>query len=204
MPAVASSLAGLTTPASAARVNSNVRPHISTAMQSPMQRTPPSLVVGAAALLLSACAATSTPQQQTAPSVTPSAKSLSLVQPQGLEFQVHQLSGSWAETSGTAPICTNNEIRYRFEFTQDPTKLTIRLNRLHPTEIGELDKINAIITASTASTLTFQYQGETRRREDGKLLEWQLVLVSPGIYRWRETSWPPQGVNVVVGVKCSA
>jgi hypothetical protein len=167
-----------------------------------MHRTGLSLAIGLAAVLLGACAATPTARQHGAPAENPRAKPLGLVQPQGLAFQVHQLAGSWAESAGTAPICTNNEVRYQFEFTPDPGRLTIRLNRLHPTEIGEFDKVNATITASTSSTLTLQYQGETRRRDDGQLLEWQLVVVSPGVYRWRETSWPPEGVNVVVGVRC--
>lgn len=76
--------------------------------------------------------------------------------------------------------------------------------RMHAKVIGDLDRIAAKIIASTTNILTLQYEGVTRRCDDGKLLERQLVVVAPGVYRWRETSWPPEVVNIVVGVKCSA
>lgn len=82
--------------------------------------------------------------------------------------------------------------------------MTVKLNRIHPTEIGDKDEVAATIIESTETTLTIAYDGETRRRDDGGLVQWQLAVVAPGAYRWRETSWSPQGVNVVVGIKCSA
>jgi hypothetical protein len=153
-----------------------------------------SLSVLAIATFVSAC--TTTPS----PSVAVPAP----VQPAGLKFAVAQLSGSWAESINTGPVCTNNEVRYRFEFAPDGRRVLVRLNRIHPTEIGDKDEIAATIIESTETTLTIAYGSETRRKEDGSLVQWQLAVVAPGTYRWRETSWPQQAVNVVVGVKCSA
>jgi len=153
----------------------------------------PLVVLGFAAFV-SACSTT--------PASPPAAPTP--VQPQGLKFTVSQLAGSWAESTNTRPICTNNEVRYRFEFAPDGRRVTVKLNRIHPTEIGDKDEIAATIIESTETTLTIAYDNETRRREDGSLVQWQLAVVSPGVYRWRETSWQPQAVNVVVGIKCSA
>jgi hypothetical protein len=146
------------------------------------------------AFLVSAC--TTTPAS---PPAVPAA-----AQPAGLKFTTAQLAGSWAESTNTRPVCTNNEIRYRYEFASDGKRLKVKFNRIHPTEIGEKDEIAATIIESTETTLTVAYDGETRRREDGNLVQWQLLVVAPGVYRWRETSWQPQAVNVVVGVKCGA
>jgi len=153
-----------------------------------------SLLAFAVALVASAC--TTTPVH---PPAAPAP-----AQPDGLKFTAAQLAGSWAESTNTRQVCTNNEVRYRFEFAPDGQRLTVKLNRIHPTEIGEKDEITATIIEATETTLTLTYEGETRRREDGSLVQWQLLVVAPGVYRWRETSWQPQSVNVIVGVKCSA
>lgn len=49
-----------------------------------------------------------------------------------------------------------------------------------------------------------RYDNETRLNANGKLVEWQLIIVAPGVYlRWRETDWPEGKVNGVVGIRCS-
>ena len=100
------------------------------------------------------------------------------VQPVGLKFTVAQLGGSWAESTNARPVCTNNEVRYRFEFAPDGKRVTVKLNRIHPTEIGDKDEITATIIESTETTLTIAYDSETRRRDDGSLVQWQLAVVS--------------------------
>jgi hypothetical protein len=125
-------------------------------------------------------------------------------QPVGLSFAVSQLVGSWAESANHRPVCTSDEVRYRFEFSSDGRRVTVKLNKIHPTEIGDKDEIGATIIESTANTLTIAYDGESRLRDDGKPMQWQLVVVSQGVYRWREASWPVQAVNPIVGVRCAA
>lgn len=125
------------------------------------------------------------------------------LQPQGLNFVLDQLAGSWAESSSSKSVCTDDEVRYRFEFAPDGKKLTVRLNRIHSTEIGDRDEIAASIIESSEHSLTIAYDGESRLHPDGTPLQWQLVVVAPGVYRWRETTWPAEGVNVVVGVRCT-
>lgn len=122
--------------------------------------------------------------------------------PPGLNFSPDQLAGSWAESGNSQDVCTDNEVRYRFEFAPDGKRLTIRLSRLHPTEIGDREEVGASIVESTDRSLTISYEAESRLRTDGTPLQWQLVVVAPGVYRWRETSWPIHNVNVMVGVKC--
>ena len=59
------------------------------------------------------------------------------------------------------------------------------------------------VLAETDRSLTLRYDNETRRTSDGKLVEWQLIFVAPGVFRWRETDWPEGKVNGVVGIRCS-
>jgi hypothetical protein len=101
-------------------------------------------------------------------------------------------------------VCTDSEVRYRFDFSPDGKRVAVRLNKVHRTEIGDQENIAASILESTDRSITIAYDGESRLRSDGKPVEWQLVVVAPGVYRWRETSWPAQVVNVVVGVRCAA
>jgi hypothetical protein len=41
-------------------------------------------------------------------------------------------------------------------------------------------------------------------RSDGALIQWQLAMVAPGAYRWRDLSWSDRDVNVVVGIRCDS
>jgi hypothetical protein len=59
------------------------------------------------------------------------------------------------------------------------------------------------VVAETERSLTLRYDNETRQDAHGKLVEWQLIIVAPGVYRWRQTDWPEGKVNGVVGIRCS-
>jgi hypothetical protein len=122
----------------------------------------------------------------------------------GLSFNAQQLSGWWSDSASTSQACTKENPRIRYQFDPDGKRVTLLFDRKWDTEIGESDKFGAIVLSSTERTLVIQYDNESRKDDAGKLIQWELVIVAPGVYRWRATAWPPGAVNVVVGVRCSA
>jgi hypothetical protein len=85
----------------------------------------------------------------------------------------------------------------------DGKRLEMRFDRKWKTELGETDHFGATIVSATTRTLVIRYDGETRLKRSGKPVEWELAVVAPGVYRWRETEWRPGEVNTVVGIRCS-
>jgi hypothetical protein len=126
-----------------------------------------------------------------------------LPQPPGLEFDVSQLSGWWAESYSTTPACDFSNVRTRQVFAADGKRLDIVFDRQWKSELGTKDHIGATILSSTANTLVIRYDGETRKKHDGRPVEWELSIAAPGVYRWRETEWEPGKVNTVVGIRCA-
>lgn len=120
-----------------------------------------------------------------------------------LSFDPSQLSGWWAESYSTDPACGFRNVRTKHEFSEDGKRLVMRFDRKRTTDIGELEKAEASVLSSTERSVVIRYDGENRKRKDGRPVEWELAIVAPGIYRWRETSWEIGEVNAVVGVKCS-
>ncbi|MCU0869107.1 MAG: hypothetical protein MUF30_05790 [Burkholderiales bacterium] len=118
-------------------------------------------------------------------------------------FSPDQLSGWWAESYNTDVACGPQNLRAKHEFSADGKRLVIRFDRKWTTELGEMEKVEAIIVGSSDRTITIRYDGETRRKDSGALQEWELTIVAPGVYRWRETDWPVGEVNTVVGIRCS-
>jgi len=118
-------------------------------------------------------------------------------------FDSGQLSGWWVENYDTHAACGPDNPRT--QLTIDPTgsRLEMRMDRTMDTALGAIDRLEATILKATSRTLVIQYDGETRRKSNGQPMEWELAIVAPGVYRWRETDWPPGEVNVVVGIRCS-
>jgi hypothetical protein len=119
-----------------------------------------------------------------------------------LAFDTAQLAGSWVESVSVWPVCRDDPVRFRFEFAPDGKSLKVRLSRTHQTQIGSRDVVEASIVEATPFSLTISYVGETRKRADGTPQQWQLIVVAPGVYRWRETSWAAHVVNSTVGIRC--
>jgi hypothetical protein len=88
-------------------------------------------------------------------------------------------------------------------FSADGKRLDIVFDRQWKTELGTTDHIGAAILSSTARTLVIRYDNETRKKQDGRPVEWELSMAAPGVYRWRETEWEPDKVNTVVGIRCA-
>ncbi len=122
---------------------------------------------------------------------------------QPLEFDTAQLSGVWAESYSTDPVCSASSAHSRFEFSPDKTHVTIVLDKEVETSLpGRKDRFEAEILSSTRHTLTIRYLNETRKGPSGDPVAWELAVVAPGVYRWRVTIAPQKAVNVVVGIKC--
>lgn len=128
---------------------------------------------------------------------------LAATDPQPLTFDPKQLSGWWAESYNTDITCGPQNLRTTMKVDLATKRLEMQFDRKWKTELGEKDRSSARIVSSTARTLVIQYENETRRKRNGQLMEWELSVVSPGVYRWRETEWPVGAVNSVVGIRCA-
>jgi hypothetical protein len=119
-------------------------------------------------------------------------------------FDFTQLAGAWVDNFSTEAACSMKNPRFRFEFSLDKKHLTIVFDRKTDNSLGaNKDRFEASVTAATNQTLVIRYDGETRLNNLGKLIEWELAVVAPGIYRWRATDWKTGQVNTVVGIRCS-
>jgi hypothetical protein len=122
---------------------------------------------------------------------------------QPLTFDPKQLSGWWSESYNTDVTCGPQNLRTTMKVDLAAKRLEMQFDRMWKMELGEKDRTSARIVTSTARTLVIQYENETRRKRNGQLVEWELAVVSPGVYRWRETEWPVGAVNTVVGIRCA-
>lgn len=120
-----------------------------------------------------------------------------------LAFDETQLSGSWAESVNANSACDGVRRFSRMQLSDNRQRLAIFNDRTWVSKLGETNRFAATVLAETERSLTLRYDNETRRTADGKLVEWQLIFVAPGVFRWRETDWPEGKVNGVVGIRCS-
>lgn len=119
-------------------------------------------------------------------------------------FNAEQLTGDWAESYNNKLACSPDNLHFKMELNPKGKKLNILLDRMWKLDNGEnTDRYSAAIISATDRTLVIRYDNETRTRQDGSLVEWELSMVAPNIYRWRETGWGEDEVNSVVGIKCS-
>ena len=117
-------------------------------------------------------------------------------------FDPAQLAGWWAESYNTDTTCGPQNLRTTMQVDPVAKRLEMRFDRMWKTELGERDRFGARILSATARSLVIQYDGETRKKRSGEPVEWELSIVAPGVYRWRETEWRAGEVNTVVGIRC--
>lgn len=129
--------------------------------------------------------------------------SYAAINPSPFPFDRGQLSGWWGESYNTDLACGPQNLKTTMEVTPDGKRLNMRFDRKWKTELGETEQAGATIISATSHTLTIRYDGETRLKRSGQPVEWELVIVAPGVYRWRETDWALGEVNSVVGIRCS-
>jgi hypothetical protein len=122
-----------------------------------------------------------------------------------LPFDPAQLAGTWAESYNTDAACGPESVKSTLALSADGKRLEIHLNKKIKTDVGvdEVDHVGAAILSATQHTVVIRYDGETRKKKSGEPMEWELAIVAPGVYRWRETEWRSGAVNIVVGVRCS-
>ncbi|WP_290905897.1 hypothetical protein [Aquabacterium sp.] len=126
------------------------------------------------------------------------------IEPAPFAFDVKQLSGVWADSVDTEPACAMKNWHFRYEFSVDRKRLSIKFDReIDSGTAGKISQIDATVLSATARTITFRYDGEQRMNSLGKPVEWQLAMIAPGVYRWHATDWRPGQVNTVVGIQCS-
>ncbi|MEG2031029.1 MAG: hypothetical protein RR376_10320 [Janthinobacterium sp.] len=118
-------------------------------------------------------------------------------------FDATQLSGSWSDSFNTNSVCEEARHFTRMQLSDDHQRLAIFNDRTWKSTLGETNRFAATVVAETERSLTLRYDNETRLNAAGKLVEWQLIIVAPGVYRWRETGWPEGKVNALVGIRCS-
>ena len=118
-------------------------------------------------------------------------------------FDAAQLSGSWSDSVNTSSVCEEARHFTRMQLSDDHARPAIFNDRTWKSKLGETNRFAATVVAETERSLTLRYDNETRLNANGKLVEWQLIIVAPGVYRWRETDWPEGKVNGVVGIRCS-
>jgi hypothetical protein len=120
-----------------------------------------------------------------------------------LEFDQNALSGWWAESYNTDITCSPENLRVKHGFSSDGKRLLLQFDRKWKTDLGETGQLEATVLSQTRRSIVILYDGETRKKRNGQLVEWELSIVAPGVYRWRETEWLSGKVNTVVGIKCS-
>ena len=118
-------------------------------------------------------------------------------------FDDDQLSGSWSVSVNANATCSGERRLTRMQLSDDHRRLAIFNDRTWTSKLGVTNHFAATVTAEAEHSLTLVYDNETRRNASGKLVEWQIVFVAPGVFRWRETSWAEGKVNGVVGIRCS-
>ena len=123
--------------------------------------------------------------------------------PNPFSFDRSQLSGWWGESYNTDLACSPENLKSTMEVSPNGKRIEMRFDRHWKTELGEADRYGADIISATSRTLVIRYDNETRKKSSGKPVEWELAIVAPGVYRWRETEWKPGQVNTVVGIRCS-
>jgi len=122
--------------------------------------------------------------------------------PNPFPFDPAQLAGWWAESYNADLTCGPQNLRTTMRVDPVAKRLEMKFDRKWRTELGEVDHFGAEIIAATGRTLTIRYDNEKRLKKSGLPVEWELALVAPGVYRWRETEWGPGEVNTVVGIRC--
>jgi hypothetical protein len=119
-------------------------------------------------------------------------------------FDATQLSGSWAENYNDDFACGADKRKSAMVISADGKRLDIQFDRKTDTAIGnELDHVGASILRATKRKLVIRYDGETRKNANGEPVEWELAIVAPGVYRWRDAASAIGKVNIVVGIRCS-
>ena len=121
-----------------------------------------------------------------------------------LEFQ-EILAGWWDEgpAEELKQFCGSDRNLHRHVFAADGKTITWEFER--PTKIFNGKDVKSftyrVVNASSV-VLTLFIENETRKNEKGEYATWELVVVGPGLFRWRGTDFPTGIYNPVWGRRC--
>jgi len=121
-----------------------------------------------------------------------------------VEFE-NVLAGYWDEGHQDEMdlLCAPGRSLLRHQFSKNLTEV----KWIHESEIQIYDdsfvkeSIYNIEYASNA-LLALSLQGEKRLNSSGDPYIWELVMVNPGMYRWRSSDWPVGRYNKIWGKRC--
>lgn len=113
-------------------------------------------------------------------------------------------AGKWQESWDRNEVCSG--VTPAFTISVDRNKNTLTFN--YEREVQAFDgrmrrSLKYFVREYRPHSLVLALDGETRKGENGVLVEWELIFVGRGIYRWRATEWPHREVNRIIGVRCS-
>jgi len=122
---------------------------------------------------------------------------------QAAPFDRSLLGGVWAESVDTMPACAMTNLHNTFELSPDGRTLVFKLDRKSKIASGnEVEQYSATVLRSTSQSLFIRYNADIGTLPPGFPLDWEIVFVTPGVYRWHAEKWKEGEVNNVVGVKC--
>lgn len=115
------------------------------------------------------------------------------------------LAGSWQENWDRGEVCTPSSANFTMTLDRKSKTLVFQYDR----EVQSFDgqkrtALTYFVREYRPRSLVLALDGETRKGDSGNPVEWELIFVGRGIYRWRATEWPNREVNRIIGVRCSA
>ena len=106
------------------------------------------------------------------------------------------VEGTW-DWAGRSETCKDNPHTISFS----PDRATMILTFVKPLEGDTSRDTRYELREVTSSSIRGFITDETRRTNDGELVVWDLVLMSPDSYGWHRTDWLP-GMYTPEVVRC--
>ncbi|TAK82456.1 MAG: hypothetical protein EPO01_13970 [Aquabacterium sp.] len=114
------------------------------------------------------------------------------------------LSGTWQENWDRGDVCGANAANFTITLDRKAKTVLFQYNKEVQGYDGKMrTQLRWFVREYRPKSLVLALDGETRKGDSGQPLEWELLLVGRGLYRWRATEWPHREVNRVVGVRCT-
>jgi hypothetical protein len=99
-----------------------------------------------------------------------------------------EIQGTWGWTDGELSCETNP---HTIRLSDDGRRLTFSYPHPIVEETGRAESVYEVL-GHGESTLRLFLTSETRRDAAGTLVEWDLIMLSPDAYVWRQSDWPAE------------
>jgi len=120
------------------------------------------------------------------------------------KFNRSQLSRLWVTSADTKIACSPEKSRSRYKLSNDGKTLLIKLDRKSKLNSGKIvSQFSASVVRSSRRSLFITYNLDAGKFPADYPKMWEMVFVTPGVFRWRASNWPKGQVNPVVGIRCS-